>query len=72
MTTKLTFAGQCNNCGAWAEALDRHRYCPICHRRRDDALETLAETAAMYCERLPAEVAEALHAISSIEKTHQH
>jgi Zn finger protein HypA/HybF involved in hydrogenase expression len=53
-------AGNCNNCDAWVEALDRHRRCPSCHIKRDDALEELRECVAMYRERVPSEVAEAL------------
>lgn len=67
---KNTFAGTCNDCGAWAEALDRHRRCPVCHIKRDEALENLREVCGMNCERLPAEVAELLHAIPYNEKSH--
>lgn len=67
---KTQFAGSCNHCGAWAEMLDRHRLCPVCHVKRDDALESLREACGVYCERLPAEVAAALHAIPFIEKQH--
>lgn len=36
------------------------------------ALRELREVCGMYCEQLPVEVREALHAIPEIEKTHQH
>lgn len=35
-------------------------------------LRELREVCGMYCEQLPAEVREVLHAIPEIEKTHQH
>lgn len=35
------------------------------------ALRNLREVCGSYCERLPVEVREALHAIPEIEKTHQ-
>lgn len=69
---RMPQTGECNDCGAWAEALDRHRRCAACHNKRDDALENLAETAAMYCASLPTEVAAALHAIPHYEKQHDH
>jgi hypothetical protein len=36
------------------------------------ALRELREVCGMYCERLPVEIREALHAIPEIEKTHKH
>lgn len=68
----MIFAGDCNDCGNWVEALDRHRRCGPCHQKRDDALENLTEIAGMYCSTLPHEVAEALHAIPYQDKQHQH
>jgi len=35
-------------------------------------LRELHEVCGMYCEQLPVEVREALHAVPEIEKTHQH
>jgi hypothetical protein len=35
------------------------------------ALRELREVAGMYCERLPHEVREALHAIPEVEKHHE-
>lgn len=68
----MIYNGTCNDCGTWAEALDKHRRCPTCHEIRDDALDHLAEMAGMYCERLPVEVANALHAIPFGSKAHAH
>lgn len=68
----MIYSGHCNNCGTWVEALDKHRRCPQCHENRDDALDALAEVAEMYCERLPVEVANALHAIPFGDKAHPH
>jgi hypothetical protein len=34
------------------------------------ALRELRETCGMYCEQLPVEVREALHAVPDVEKTH--
>lgn len=36
------------------------------------ALRELREVCGMYCEQLPVEVREALHAVPEIEKTHSH
>lgn len=66
----MILSGSCNDCGAWADALDNHRRCGMCHRKRDDALENLREACGTYCERLPVEVAEALHAIPHGDKQH--
>lgn len=63
---KMMFAGSCNECGAWAEALATGRRCPPCHKARFDRLEDLAEIAGMYRERLPAEVAEALEKLDQL------
>lgn len=49
----------CNGCGTWTQ-LGKLRLCHGCHNARYDALEELRETAAMYAERLPDEVREAL------------
>lgn len=54
-----TFEGSCNHCEAWA-FLGKRRLCHPCHIARYDALEDLLEVAAMYKERLPAEVQEAV------------
>ena len=69
---KLMFAGSCNDCGRWVDALAKGRLCPDCYNKRFDALENLREVAGMYCARLPVEVTEALHAIPFIEKEHSH
>lgn len=66
------FGGFCNTCGGWHVTLDRHKRCPACHIQRDGALENLAEVAGMYCERLPTEVTEALHAIPGQKAKHGH
>lgn len=68
----IILRGNCIDCDAFVEALDRHRRCPLCHVKRDDALEALAEIAAMYCTRLPHEVVEALHTIPHIAAVHPH
>jgi NMD protein affecting ribosome stability and mRNA decay len=72
MADKIIHGGFCNNCGGWHDALDMAHRCPACHIARDKALENLREVAGMYCERLPAEVVEALHAIPSKEHAHEH
>lgn len=38
----------------------------------DDTLEALVEIAAMYCDQLPYEVVEVLHAIPYVEAVHPH
>lgn len=49
----------CNSCGTWTQ-LGKLRLCHGCHNTRYDALEDLREVVAMYMERLPEEVREAL------------
>lgn len=61
----------CNGCGAWTQ-LGKLRLCHVCHNARYNALEELREIAGMYCERLPVEVQNALHAIPYNDKQHQH
>ena len=56
---KQMFEGACNKCGTWAH-LGKLRLCHTCHNKRFDALENLREMAAMYRERLPVEVVDAL------------
>lgn len=61
--TEMIVSGNCNNCDGWAEALDRRRRCLVCHIKRDDALEELLERVAMYRERVPVEIVDALDRI---------
>ena len=72
LVIKRSFAGHCLDCNAWVDMLTKNRLCAPCYNKRIDALENLREVAGMYCNRLPVEVGEALHAIPHIEKEHSH